>query len=120
MELDAASVLNTNRVKGYPKMIYFQFKADKTHWKSQLIMKNFEDIPKIRTTQEVNKLRRLFRHPYPEPKNALEMEAVSLLNARWAQLHDPAYKREQQQKERRRKIREEKRLAAEARKGRRN
>ncbi|KAL8103147.1 hypothetical protein AgCh_027618 [Apium graveolens] len=38
-------------------------------------MKNFEDIPKIRTTQEVDKLRRLSRHPYPEPKNPLEMEA---------------------------------------------
>lgn len=120
MERDAASVHNTNRVKGYPKMIYCQFKADKAHWKPQLIMKNFEDIPKIRTTQEVDKLRRLFKHPYPEPKNPLEMEAVSLLNARWKQLQDPVYKKEQQQKEKRRRQKEEKDQAAEARKRKRN
>ncbi|KAK1347353.1 hypothetical protein POM88_055043 [Heracleum sosnowskyi] len=120
MERDAASAHNTNRVKGYPKMIYCQLKADKSHWKPKLIMKNFSDIPKIRTTQEVDKLRRLFRHPYPEPKNPLEMEAVSLLNARWTQLQNPAYKKEQQRKEKQKKENEEKRQAAEERKRRRN
>ncbi|KAK1389933.1 hypothetical protein POM88_018111 [Heracleum sosnowskyi] len=120
MERDEASVNDTNRVKGYPKMIYCQCKADKSHWKSELIMKKFDDIPKIRTIQEVNKLRRFFRQPYPEPRNPLEMEAVSLLNARWEQLRDPVYKKEQRLKEKRRKQEEEKRQAAEFRKRKRN